>query len=85
VVETAGGPSAQHRRRGLVDAQVVLPCSGYSTHVPLLLVVVGGARNEFALRRVDATSWRSSAGLNGHGSSWRIGTTYIKYHIFTWL
>ena len=85
VVETAGGPSAQHRRRGLVDAQVVLPCSGYSTHVPLLLVVVGGARNEFALRRVDATSWRSSAGLNGHGSSWRFGTTYIKYHIFTWL
>lgn len=77
MVETAGSSSTQHCRRGLVDAQVVLPCSCYSAHVPLLIIVVGGARDDFALRGVDAASWRTGIGLNGNGSAWRLGTTHI--------
>ena len=77
MVETAGGSSAQHCCRGLVDAQVVLSCSSYCAHVPLLIIVVGGARNDFAIRGVDAASLSSSIGLNGNGSTWRLGTTHI--------
>lgn len=70
VVKTASGTTAEHGCTCLVDTLVVLGVS----NIPLLVVVVGGARDDLGVRGVDRAASLASIRLYSDRSSGRFRT-----------